>query len=178
MNVLLSTLTAVLLLAPAAASAVDPFFRMPGGGTVTVDPDTNRATITRDGVSSPMWDGTYRAEDGSLLIIHKGVVVPNEPMLGTSELPGPEEEEEGWTVEHIVGYSPCEKLVRRVCGRKDECADAEPCNLARQLLGMEEEERDKNSSRSLTTYTSGRCRTVDADPGLFPDCAADTAAGH
>lgn len=171
MNVLLAALTAVLLLAPAAASAVDPFFRMPGGGTVTVDPDTNRATITRDGVSSPMWDGTYRAEDGSLLIIRQGVVVPNEPVLGTRKLPGHAEDE--WAVEHIVGYSPCEKLVRRVCGRKDECAATEPCDLARQLLHMEEEERDASTSRNLTTYTSSRCLTVDSDPGLFPDCAMD-----
>jgi hypothetical protein len=172
MNTPVSLLTAVLLLVPAVACAVDPFFKMPGGGTVTVDPDTNRATITRGGVTSPMWDGTYRTEDGSLLIIQQGVVVPNEPVLGArDELAGPEADED-FPVEHIVGYSPCEKLVRQVCGRDDECADTEPCDLARQLLDMEEEERDRNSSRSLTTYTSHRCQTVASDPGLFPPCEA------
>lgn len=159
----------LLLLVPALAAAVDPFFKEPGGGTVTVDPETNRATITRDGVSAPMWDGTHRMEDGSVLIIHQGVVVPNEPVLGTRELPTHEGEED-WQVEHIVGYSPCERLVRRVCGRDDACADTEPCNMARQLLDMEEAEREESTSRSLTTYTSSRCQAVESDPGLFPPC--------
>lgn len=162
-------LSILLLLAPALATAVDPFFKDPGGGTVTVNPDTNRATIIRDGVSAPLWDGTHVMEDGSVLIIHQGVVVPNEPVLGAREQPAPDEEADV-PVEHIVGYSPCEKLVRQVCGREDECADAEACGMARQLLDMEAAEREQSSSQSLTTYTSNRCKAVESDPGLFPPC--------
>ena len=162
----------LLILPLAAARAADTYFGMQDGSRVTVDPDTNRATVTRDGMSAPLWDGTHRLQDGSVLIIRQGVVVPNEPVLEARERPKFEEEED-WDVQHIVGYSPCEKLVRRVCGRKDECADTEGCNLARQLRDMEEAERDESSNRSLTTYTSGSCRRVEMDPGLFPDCRQD-----
>jgi hypothetical protein len=165
-------LLSVLLLAAASMThAAEPTFGMPGGGTVTVDPDTNRATIQRDGATAPLWDGIHRMQDGSILIIRQGVVVPNEPVLGARERPG--EEEEDWPVEPIVGYSPCERLVRRVCGRGDECTDTEACDLARQLLTMEAEERDQNTTRYLTTYTSNRCLSVEKDTGLFPDCARD-----
>lgn len=161
------------LLLCAAVHAAGATFSMTGGGTVTVDPATNRATVTRDGVAAPLWDGTHQMEDGSVLIIRHGEVVPNEPVLEAREPPAAEKED--WAVEHIVGYSPCEKLVRRVCGRKDECADTEPCDLARQLLDMETQERDENTTRSLTTYTSSRCVAVDSDPGLFPDCRRKAA---
>ena len=79
-------------------------------------------------------------------------------------------EEENVAVELIVGFSPCEKLVRKVCGREDECADTEACDMARQLQDMESQEREESTSRSLTTYTSNRCRMVESDPGLFPEC--------
>jgi hypothetical protein len=39
------------------------------GGTVTVDPQTNRATVRRDGVETQLWDGVHRLEDGSTLTI-------------------------------------------------------------------------------------------------------------
>jgi hypothetical protein len=171
MKPLIRLLFILLLLPLATARAADAYFGTQNGGRVTVDPDTNRATITREGVAAPLWDGTHRMEDGSILIIRQGVVVPNEPVLEARERPEPEEE--GWKVEHIIGYSPCEKLVRRVCGRKDQCADTEGCNLAQQLLDMEEAERDDSSNRSLTTFTSGRCQRVEKDPGLFPDCKQD-----
>ncbi|MEZ5541953.1 MAG: hypothetical protein R3F42_07910 [Pseudomonadota bacterium] len=166
----LTLLFALLSFLPTAAvHAADGTYGMPGGGTVTVDPGTNRATVTRNGVSAPLWDGTHRMDDGSILIIRQGVVVPNVTELGARQAPAAEEGEH-WQVEQIVGFSPCEKLVRRVCGRKDECANTEPCDLARQLLQMEAQEREDSSSRSLTTYTSSRCQGVDSDPGLFPDC--------
>lgn len=162
----------VLLVLPlSTAQAANAYFGMQNGGTVAVDPNTNRATITRDGVTAPMWDGTHRMEDGSILIIRQGVVVPNEPVLKAHERPRPEEED--WAIEPIAGYSPCEKLVRRVCGRKDQCADTEACDLARQLRDMEQEERNDSDNPSLTTYTSGRCRRVEMDVGLFPDCKLD-----
>jgi hypothetical protein len=98
-------------------------------------------------------------------------VVPNEPVLEAHERPEPEEED--WEIVPIVGYSPCERLVRRVCGRKEECAETEACDLARQLVAMEEEERNDSNNRSLTTYTSSRCKRVENDPGLFPTCKQD-----
>jgi hypothetical protein len=161
----------LLILPLGTAMAAGTNFGMQGGGTVSVDPDTNRATITRDGVTTPLWDGTHRMSDGSVLIIRQGEVVPNQPILEAREPPKPEEEEVAGVP--IVGYSPCEKLVRQVCGRDDQCAGVEGCNLARQLLGMEKEERTASDSPNLTTYTSGKCRRVASDPGIFPECRQD-----
>jgi hypothetical protein len=70
-----------------------------------------------------------------------------------------------------VGYSPCEQLVRLVCGRQDQCLTAESCGLARQLLDMELEEREANRNRNLMTYTSGQCLKVQDDRELFVSCS-------
>ena len=148
--------------------ADNPSYRLQGGGTVTVDPDTNRATVTRNGVSSPMWDGTHRMQDGSILIINRGMTVPDETILGTRDLPQPEAET--WEGAPIIGYSPCERLVWRVCGLKDECSEVEGCELARQLLGMEQEERGAAEQPNRMTYTSGQCQMAARDFGVFPGC--------
>ena len=139
-----------------------------GGGAVSVDPDTNRATVTRDGVTAPLWDGTHRMQDGSVLIIRRGMAVPNKGILD-SRKPLPREPEE-WEDALIVGYSPCEKLVHRVCGSQDKCCDQEGCNLAQQLLTMEQEERAQSDRHNRMTYTSGQCNNVLHDTELFPYC--------
>ena len=86
-------LSCLLILHPATVMAADAEFRTQGGGTVHVDPDTNRATITRGGVTAPLWDGTHRMDDGSILIINQGTTVPNQSILDHRERPRPEEED-------------------------------------------------------------------------------------
>ena len=78
-------------------------------------------------------------DDGSVLIINHGTAVPGEPPARPRQLPPPETED--WEGMPIAGYSPCEQLARHVCGMHDECATAEACNPARQLLAMEQQER-------------------------------------
>ena len=144
-------------------------FSLQNGGAVSVDPDTNRATVTRDGITTPLWDGTHRMQDGSILIINNGITVPNKAILEPEQLPVPEEQE--WEGAPIVGYSPCEKLSRRVCGKENQCGDTEGCILARQLLGMEQDERAVSESPNRMSYTSGQCLNVETDVELFPVCA-------
>ena len=151
-----------------ASWAVDPDYHLKGGGAVTVDPDTNRATVTRDGVTAPLWDGTHRLEDGSILIIRRGTSVPREPMAEPRHIP--ETEVGKWEGAPIVGYSPCERLVQRSCGPGNECLELEGCNLARQLLTMEQEERTASADPNRMTYTSGQCQEVEQDYQLFPYC--------
>ena len=109
----------LLLMVPVLLShtvlLADPNFRLQQGDVVTVDPETNRATVTRGGTTTPMWDGTHRMQDGSVLIINRGIAVPNMNTLEPDRLPLPEAEE--WEGAPIAGYSPCEKLARRVCKR-------------------------------------------------------------
>ena len=159
----------LLLLSAHSVVAASRSFNLQDGATVTVDPTTNRATVTRDGVSTPLWDGTHRMQDGSVLIINRGVAVPNKAILEPEPLPPPEIQE--WEGAPIVGYSPCEKLVRRVCGKENQCGQVEGCNLARQLLDMEENERSNSENRNRMTYTSGQCQTVMTDASIFPLCA-------
>jgi len=159
----------LLLLSARAALAADPNFRLQNSGAVTLDPDTNRATITRDGVTTPLWDGTHRMQDGSILIINRGVAVPNQPSSETRQLPLPEAEE--WEGAPIVGYSPCEKLARLVCGKENLCGNTQGCNLARQLLDMEKDERAASKNRNRMTYTSGQCQNMASDTETFPLCA-------
>ena len=139
-----------------------------GGGTVTVDPDTRRATITRDGVTSPLWNGVHRLQDGSVMIINNGEVVTGAPGDTPRQLPPPEPSD--WEGMPIAGYSPCEQLIHRVCGLHYECATAEACKLAQQLLTMERDERSKAEDGSRMTFTSGQCLKARQDDANFAQC--------
>ena len=113
-------LTLLILLMPAVVTvSADWSSQLKGGGTVSVDPDTNRATVTRGGVTTQLWDGAHRLQDGSIIITNRGVAIPNESILESRQLQPPETEE--WEGVRIVGTSPCERLVRRVCGDEDQC---------------------------------------------------------
>jgi len=151
------------------ALAADPNFTLQRGGSVTVDPDSNRATVTRGGVTTPLWDGTHRLDDGSVLIINRGVTVPNRAILESRQPQPPVAED--WEGAPIAGYSPCEKLSRRVCGDENQCEEIEGCTLARQLLDMEQDERAASENRNRMTYTSSQCQNVVKDVELFPICA-------
>lgn len=140
-----------------------------GGGTVTVDPDTRRATITRDGVTTPLWDGVHRLQDGSAMIVNDGEVVTGTPADRPHRLPPPEPSD--WEGMPIAGYSPCEKLVHRVCGLNNECLRAEDCDLGKQLLTMERDERVNARDGSRMTYTSGQCAKALHDDVNFSRCS-------
>jgi len=140
-----------------------------GGGTVIVDPDTRRATITRDGVTSPLWDGVHRLQDGSAMIINNGEVVTGLSADAPHQLPPPESDD--WEGMPVVGYSPCEQLTHRVCGSNNECASAEACNPAQQLLTMERGERSKAKDGSRMTFTSGQCVKALHDGSYFTRCS-------
>ena len=158
-----------LIIQGTGLQAADWTSRLQDGSTVNVDPDTNRATVTRGGVTTPLWDGSHRMQDGSQLIIKRGVATPNAAIIESRRLPPPRETGD-WEDAPIVGYSPCEQLVRFVCGRQDQCMTAESCTLARQLLDMEREERAASRNRNLMTFTSGQCMQAQDDREFFLPC--------
>ena len=162
---------------PIAVTAADWTAQLKGGGTVSVDPNTNRATVTQGGVTSQIWDGAHRLQDGTILITNRGVAIPNESILESRQIKPPETEE--WEGVRIVGTSPCERLVRRVCGDEDQCTDAEACGPSRQLLDMESDERNASKNRGLMTYTSGQCLKALKARGFFANCPkAPASAGQ
>jgi len=150
------------------------------GGTVTVDPETNRATVRRNGMETQLWDGIHQLEDGSTLTIRSGTAVPNKDILRARKLPSEPEpsEAERWLGTPIVGYSPCERLVRRVCGVNQACGSSKGCDPARQLLSIEQNERKANDSPNYTTPASGQCQQADRDRDYFVTCAQGAAPGN
>jgi hypothetical protein len=149
-----------------------------GGGQVVVDPRTNRITVERNGVQTQLWDGVHRLQDGTSITVRSGQVVPNKQILRSREERGLPEEGEGtsaemWIGAPIVGYSPCEKLVRRVCGEDEQCAQQDGCSAARQLLEMEQQERAADPTPNRMTYASGQCQEADRDRQFFASCGAE-----
>jgi hypothetical protein len=53
----------------------------------------------------------------------------------------------------------------------------EACDPARQLLQMEQEERDTSSNPNLMTYTSGQCQNAMKDREYFGICPTPDNSG-
>ena len=73
----------VLLAAPLAAGAGPWSGTLHDGSQLRVDPDTHRAIRDQGGAQRPMWDGTHRLDDGSVVIIRDGTAVPTRQMMET-----------------------------------------------------------------------------------------------
>ena len=159
----------LLILLPALANADGWTGTLKGGGEVSVDPVTNRTTVTRHGVQSQLWDGVHRLQDGSYIIVNSGQVIPNKAILDARR-PVLQRDIEAWEGARIEGDSPCERLVHRVCGLTQACTDQPACNPALQLLEMENGERAASADPNFMTYTSNQCQQADIDRGFFTSC--------
>jgi hypothetical protein len=123
-----------------------------------------------NGGASPLWDGTHRLEDGSVVIVRDGQAVPTESMMNSWAEPGSEPR---------LSERYCDQLVRKVCGFREECARSQSCVLARQLLSMEREQQRRapmGSGPAPQTESSGECRDALSNPA-FPICAASVNEG-
>jgi len=164
-------LVLAMALPPSAAVAAEYWKgELQGGGEVRVDPRTQRPTVQMDGRETQLWDGVHQLEGGRELRVESGRVVPNEEILETRERwpepalppePGPA----------IEGASPCERLVRKVCGSGGACGDATACGPARQLWDMEREEQRRLGTPGHQTYTSNKCAEALRDD-FFTACDA------
>lgn len=141
------------------------------GGQVRVDPQSNRVTVTRDGVTTPLWDGVHRLQDGSVITVRSGQVVPNEDILRARKPQPPvTDQAQAWVGQTIQGESPCERLVREICGERGQCETSPACDPARQLLDMEHRERAGSERPDLMTYSSGQCMEAAKDRQFFRAC--------
>ena len=66
--------------------------------------------------------------------------------------------------------TPCEELVIKVCGTRNQCAQQPACQPAKQLMGMEYDERVTALSLNSPTYTTGQCRKALWDTAFFIPC--------
>jgi hypothetical protein len=136
------------------------------GSVIKVDPQTHRAMRYYNGGVAPLWDGSHRLEDGSVVIVRDGQAVPTQQMIN-SWSPEP-----GAVPQMRERY--CNQLVRKVCGFHDECGRSQPCKLAQQLLRMEREEQRRaplGSGAFPHTESSGHCLDAMTNPA-FPVCSA------
>lgn len=154
---------------PTTASEPGPWTRAgERGEAITIDPLTQRATVTgQDGSARPLWDGVHRLEDGRTLIIRSGVVVQDVDMSASKRAPLQIEDDAG-------AVSPCVTLTRRVCGVRGDCAKAEACELAQQLLRFEDEERAERPDIPPQTVLR-QCQDALSNPTTFPGCPANAA---
>jgi hypothetical protein len=159
---------ATLLLCAAPALAAEPWIApLQSGGQVEVDPRTNRPVLTRDGRQTQLWDGVHRLEDGSVIRIEGGRVVPTTDMLvpppapsasASSDAEGADNQPADRPVgEPVTGASPCEQLVIRVCGPSRTCWREPACEAARQLREMEQEEWLKGADPHFVTDSGKQC---------------------
>jgi hypothetical protein len=56
-----------------------------------------------------------------------------------------------------AGDSRCRALVERTCGADNACADSQACDAARQLQGLETQERLTNADPSALSQTGRQC---------------------
>lgn len=66
--------------------------------------------------------------------------------------------------------SPCRSLLRRVCGKANECGDSPACRAARQLGDMEIEERLSAAEPELNPRAAGQCTQALLDKDFFLPC--------
>jgi hypothetical protein len=64
--------------------------------------------------------------------------------------------------------SDCARLVERVCGADGRCAKSPACDPARQLLGLESEERAAGGDPRALTATGDQCREATTNPFFKP----------
>ncbi len=143
---------------------------LPGGGEIQVDPETHRATRVDGGRSMPMWDGTHRLEDGSVVIIRDGTAVPTEQMLQTWDGRVPVRDE--------LAGKPCERLVRQTCGYDNACANSTACLNARRLLNSERDAQRRaplEAGQRPSTPVSAECDAASASAD-YPPCASGARA--
>ena len=174
-------LTGSLLLAslPGGLQAAQWSASLKDGGTVTVDPQTNRATVRRNGVETPLWDGVHQLEDGSTLTIRSGTAIPTQSILRARQLPEspePPVADQGPGIP-IIGDSPCERLAQRVCGTNRACGAVTACGAVEQLLNMERNERKAAASPDVMTPSSKQCLQADKDRAYFVTCSSKTTPG-
>jgi hypothetical protein len=159
-------LLGLLSLVATTVDAVSWTSRLADGRRIQVDPNTNRVTVfPEEGTPQQLWDGVHRLEDGSIITIRSGVMVPNKAIVELRQrLPSPEAAE---------SEAPCQRLVRKVCGLHDECASHAACEPARQLLRMSQDKAKEAIDRPDSTafhWSVEQCREALTDEAFFTAC--------
>ena len=150
-----------------------------GGGQVEVDPRTHQPLLIQEGRQTQLWNGVHRLEDGSVIQIREGRVVPRQDMLlppsttGAEDLPTvPSAAPPATSLPEprpLRGTPPCEQLVARVCGQVIECWEKPACTAARQLRTLDNDEMRAGANPASGTKTGKQCLEALSN-GYFAPC--------
>lgn len=66
--------------------------------------------------------------------------------------------------------SPCSALLRRVCGKDNQCSSTPACKAAQQLADMEIQERLSSADPELNPRAAGHCTQALLDKDFFLPC--------
>ncbi len=177
-----------LALSSQTAGAGEPWTApLAGGGQLQVDPRTHQPLISRGGQQTQLWDGVHRLQDGSVILVQEGRVVPRQDMLnppstteeaddaGPTATPAtPASPITPATSSHtgpLTGTPPCEQLVEKVCGQEIVCWSKPACAAARQLRAMDHEELLTGANPGQGTQTGTQCLEA-LKNGYFSPCAS------
>jgi hypothetical protein len=167
---ILITLSSLALMLSAGVSIAEPWStELKNGTSVYVDPRTNKAWYeTPAGPPALLWNGVHQLRDGSVIIIRDGTVVPNEQIYQARERPA---------APQVVGppvttgqFTACVRLVSKTCGGEQQCADAEPCRLAKQLREFEIEELNEIGYTTTSVAATRQCEEALTDGAYFTAC--------
>jgi hypothetical protein len=78
------------------------------------------------------------------------------------------------SLEARLGDSRCRALVEQACGADGQCADAQACDAAKQLLDMETDERLVNDDPAAVSDTGRQCVEAMTNP-FFAPCEQSAA---
>lgn len=132
-----------------------------------VDPSTNRAIIqSGSGAGSVLWDGVHTLDDGSVITVRSGLMVPNEEVMTTRHTKKPAEQR---TTARPLDPA-CDDLVVKTCGLTAQCDTKEACDLAKQL--RETQRRAVAQEDKGSEWSASQCQSALADEAMFPSCEA------
>ena len=150
----------ISLLLVATVEAEEIGARLQDGTPLLIDPISRSVQVLKDGVvGRSLWDGVHRLDNGTTLTVSGGVLIRQ---VGSTH------ERESNTTDTP---SRCEALLTQACGDQDQCTTSPGCQAARQLLHMEEQERQPGERHSALTPTSTTCTDASRDRDYFVPCS-------
>ena len=136
--------------------------RLLDGTEIQVDPSSHRIHgMTGDGTRYLLPDGVHRLENGNVVRVQKGIMLPDKILMEAKEPPPPPP----------VHADSCTQLERYSCGLRGQCGRGESCTLARQLKEYFNE-ADNFGRREVEQ----QCREALGNQELFKPCTTGGAA--
>lgn len=146
------------------------YWDLQDGRVVRFDQESGRAEVYGQDGAAPLWDGTHRTSDGSVLIVRDGVVLVQGRQPPIANKPGnTSEESPPLSVPNPGEEAACVRLAIKSCGFDGACGESQGCSAARQLVALE---KDESWARHAPkpNHTTMQCQQALENESFFPPC--------